>query len=47
MVEIIKDFYKQSDKKKYIKGCKATFNKKDESRLIKEGLVKKIVKKDK
>ena len=47
MVEVIKGFYKLSDKKTYKVGDKVDFGK-DNARLIKEGLVKKeVVKKGK
>lgn len=42
MVEVIKGFYKLSEKKTYFIGDKVDFGK-ENARLIKEGLVKKIV----
>lgn len=40
MVEVIKNFYKLSDKKSYLVGEKAEFDTKTEKRLESEGLVK-------
>ena len=42
MFEVIKSFYKLSDKKTYNIGDKVDFGK-DNARLEKEGLIKKIV----
>ena len=43
MLEVIKDFYKLSNNKTYKVGDKVDF-KKENDRLIKEGLVKKVIK---
>lgn len=42
MIEVIKPFYKLSHKKTFYTGDKLDFGK-DNARLIKEGLVKKVV----
>ena len=47
MVEVIKDFYKLSEKKNYEIGDKVSFTKAEETTLIREGFAKVITKKKK
>lgn len=47
MVEVIKSFYKLSESKTYNVNDKVSFDAKTETRLAKEGLVKKVEKKSK
>ncbi len=43
MIQVIKGFHKLSDNKNYLKGDKVEFDAQTETRLIKEGLAKKVV----
>lgn len=43
MIEVIKNFHKLSNNKSYSIGEKVEFDAKTETRLIKEGLCKKII----
>jgi len=44
MIQVIKNFYKNSDKKSYVVGDKVSFTKAEETSLIRNGFAKVITK---